>query len=159
MAQIRIITVGKLKEAYFVQAQVEYLKRLQPYLKLAVEEVSDFPCPEGASPAQEEQVRQREGALIKALLRPKDYLVVLDRQGKEFTSPELAGFLKDRSVSSEPIVFVIGGSLGVSADLIKDAQLVLSFSRLTFPHQLFRVILLEQIYRAVKINRNEPYHK
>ncbi|MGE5582835.1 MAG: 23S rRNA (pseudouridine(1915)-N(3))-methyltransferase RlmH, partial [Bacillota bacterium] len=157
MTRIRIITVGKLKEDYFRRAEAEYLKRLKPYLTLKIDEVIDLPCPDGASPAQEEQVRRWEGKAIKDLLRPKEYVVALDRQGKEISSPDLAAFLSERAVAGEPVVFVIGGSLGLSEDLIKSARLSLSFSKLTFPHQLFRVILLEQIYRAVKINRGEPY--
>jgi 23S rRNA (pseudouridine1915-N3)-methyltransferase len=159
MARIRIIAVGKLKESYLVQAQAEYVKRLKPYLNLELEEVGDLPSPDGASPAQEEQVRVRESAAIKSLLLPREYLVALDRQGKELSSLEFAGFLNERAINSDPITFVIGGSLGLTDDLIKSAQLNWSFSKLTFPHQLFRVMLLEQIYRAVKINRGEKYHK
>lgn len=159
MGLIRMIAVGKLKESYFLQAQAEYLKRLAPYLKITIEEVNDLPCPEGASAAQEEQVRQKEGAAIRALLRPRDYLVTLDQQGREFSSLEFARFLKERAISADTVTFVIGGSIGLTEELTKNAQLNLSFSKFTFPHQLFRVLLLEQIYRAMKINRNEPYHK
>ena len=159
MARIRIITVGKLKESYLFQAQAEYGKRLKPYLTLEIVEVGDFSSADGASPAQEEQVKIRESAAIKNLLQPREYLVALDRKGKEFSSLEFAEFLNQRAIVSDPVTFVIGGSLGLSDELIKNAQLNWSFSKLTFPHQLFRVMLLEQIYRAVKINRGEPYHK
>lgn len=159
MARIRIIAVGKLKEIYLLQAQAEYLKRLKPYLNLELVEVNDLPSPDGASPAQEQQIRAREGALIQNLLHSKEYLVVLDRQGKELSSLQLAAFFNERALASDPVTFVIGGSLGLADELIQSAQLNWSFSRLTFPHQLFRVMLLEQIYRAVKINRGEPYHK
>jgi 23S rRNA (pseudouridine1915-N3)-methyltransferase len=159
MARIRIIAVGKMKETYLLQAQAEYVKRLKLYINIEIEEVLDLPCPEGASPAQEEQVRQREGAAIKSLLRAREYVVMLDRQGKELSSLEFAGFLNDRAISSDSVTFIIGGSLGLADELIKSAQMNWSFSKLTFPHQLFRVMLLEQLYRAVKINRGEKYHK
>lgn len=159
MIQIKIIAVGRLKEAYFSQAQAEYLKRLRPYGKLDLLEVPDQPCPDGASAVLEEQTRGREGALIRNVLQPRDYIVTLDRQGKEFSSPELAAFLREKIDQGVPLTFIIGGSLGLPEDLLQEAQLKLSFSRLTFPHQLFRVMLLEQIYRAYKINRGEKYHK
>jgi 23S rRNA (pseudouridine1915-N3)-methyltransferase len=159
MARVRMIAIGKLKETYLLQAQAEYVKRLKPYLNLELEEVSDLPSPDGASPAQEKQVRVREGASIKNLLRPKEYLVTLDRRGKELSSLEFAAFLNERAIVGDAVTFVIGGSLGLADELIKSAQLNWSFSKLTFPHQLFRIMLLEQIYRAVKINRREKYHK
>ena len=159
MNNVRILTIGRLREPYLAEAQKEYLKRLKPYLNLDVFELNDFPCPDNASPAEEEQVRQREGLQIMKSIRPKSYLVTLDRRGNEMSSPELAKFIQERMNGAEPLVFVIGGSLGLSEEVIKSAQLSWSFSKLTFPHQLFRVMLLEQIYRACKINRNEPYHK
>ncbi|HBE79949.1 MAG TPA: 23S rRNA (pseudouridine(1915)-N(3))-methyltransferase RlmH [Firmicutes bacterium] len=159
MARIRIITVGKLKESYLQEAQAEYIKRLKPYVNLELVEVNDLPAPDGASPAQEEQVKGKEGALIQNLLHPKEYVVTLDRQGKELSSLQFATFLEERAISGDPLTLVIGGSLGLSDELIKSAQMNWSFSKLTFPHQLFRVMLLEQIYRACKINRHEPYHK
>jgi 23S rRNA (pseudouridine1915-N3)-methyltransferase len=159
MNQIRIIAVGKLKEPYYAMAQAEYLKRLKIYLKLELIEVDDLPSPEKASLAQEEAVLKQEAASIQSLISPRDFLVTLDRQGKEMTSLELAEFINQRTFYSEPLVFIIGGSLGLDDELIKTTKLNLSFSKLTFPHQLFRIMLLEQIYRAVKINRGEPYHK
>lgn len=157
--KIRIIAVGKLKEAYYTKAQEEYLKRLKVYLKPEIIEVEDLPCSEKSSPAQEELVLKQEAVAIKYQLSPKDYLITLDRRGKEMTSLELAEFINQRAFYGEPLVFVIGGSLGLDEELLKTAKLNLSFSKLTFPHQMFRVMLLEQIYRAVKINRGEPYHK
>ena len=159
MAHVRIIAVGKLKEAYFQQAQAEYLKRLGSYLKLELIELPDLPCPDGASAAQEEQVRRKEGLQIRNVLQPRDFVVVFDREGKEVSSVELAGFLQERELAGSSLALIVGGSLGVSKDLLELANLKLSFSRLTFPHQLFRVILLEQLYRACKINRGEKYHK
>ncbi len=159
MAQIKIITVGRLKEQYWLAAQAEYLKRLRPYLKLELVEVADLPAPERMSPAEAEQLKRREGEQIARCLDPKDYLVTLDPGGKQFSSEELADFLKERELNADNLALVIGGSLGIAAALIEKARLRLSFSRLTFPHQLFRVMLLEQVYRACKIGRGEPYHK
>jgi 23S rRNA (pseudouridine1915-N3)-methyltransferase len=159
MARIRIIAVGKLKENYWLQAQAEYLKRLKPYIHLELVEVSDLPSPDRASSAEEQQVREREGVMIQNLLHSKEYLVTLDRQGKELSSLEFAAFLNERALDGDPLTFVIGGSLGLAEGILKSAQLNWSFSKLTFPHQLFRVMLLEQIYRACKINRGERYHK
>jgi 23S rRNA (pseudouridine1915-N3)-methyltransferase len=159
MALYRIIAVGKLKEKYWVDAQAEYLKRLQPYLKLELKEVADWSCPEGASVAQEERVRQGEAAAIANLILPKSLLVVLDIQGKEMSSPELAAFLDKQQQTGRELTLVIGGSLGLAAELKERANLRWSFSKLTFPHQLFRIMLLEQLYRAGKIMRGEAYHK
>ncbi|HYH04202.1 MAG TPA: 23S rRNA (pseudouridine(1915)-N(3))-methyltransferase RlmH [Bacillota bacterium] len=159
MALNRIIAVGKLKEKYWQEAQAEYLKRLQPYLKLELKEVADLPCPEGASAAQENQVRQGEAALIENLILPKSYLIVLDIQGKELSSPELAQFLTEHQMSGRDLTLVIGGSLGLTDELRRKADFRWSFSKLTFPHQLFRIMLLEQLYRGCKIRRGERYHK
>ena len=157
--KIRIIAVGKLKEAFFTMAQEEYLKRLKVYLKPEIIEVEDQPCSEKASPAQENLVLRQEAVLIKSRLSPKDYLITLDRRGQEMSSLDLAEFINQRALFDDPLVFIIGGSLGLDEELLKMAKLNLSFSKLTFPHRLFRVMLLEQIYRAVKINKGEPYHK
>jgi 23S rRNA (pseudouridine1915-N3)-methyltransferase len=159
LALNRIIAVGKLKEQYWVAAQAEYLKRLRPYMKLELKEVADLPCPDGAGAAQEEQVRQGEAALIENLILPKSFLAVLDIQGKVMSSPELAQFLTEQEMSGRELTFVIGGSLGLAEELRKKADFGWSFSQLTFPHQLFRIMLLEQLYRAGKIRRGEPYHK
>ncbi|HOJ77230.1 MAG TPA: 23S rRNA (pseudouridine(1915)-N(3))-methyltransferase RlmH [Bacillota bacterium] len=159
MALVRIIAVGKLKENYLKQAEAEYLKRLASYLKLEIKEIPDLPVPENASPAQEEQVKNGEGALIDNLILPKSYLVVLDIEGKQLTSMELARFLHERQVTAQDLTLVIGGSLGLVESIKAKANLRLSFSKLTFPHQLFRIMLLEQLYRACKINRGEKYHK
>lgn len=159
MALNRIIAVGKLKEQYWVAAQTEYLKRLRPYMKLELKEVADLPCPEGAGAAQEEQVRQGEATLIENLILPKSFLAVLDIQGKAMSSLELAQFLTEQEMSGRELTFVIGGSLGLAEDLRRKADFRWSFSKLTFPHQLFRIMLLEQLYRGCKIRRGEPYHK
>lgn len=159
MALIRVIAVGKLKEKYWQAAEAEYLKRLQSYMRLELKEVPDLPCPEGAGAAQEEQVRQREAALIENLILPRSYLIVLDIQGKELSSPELARFLEEHEISGRDLTLVIGGSLGLAEKLRQKADFRWSFSKLTFPHQLFRVMLLEQLYRGCKIRRAEKYHK
>lgn len=159
MLQIKIITVGKLKEAYFQGAQAEYLKRLKPYLKLEIKEVPDLPCPEDYSPAQEKQVLEREAEGILRQLAAGEYLIALDRKGHQLSSIKFAELIKEKETNGVPITLIIGGSLGLAEGLLKKADLKLSFSEFTFPHQLFRVILLEQIYRACKINRGEKYHK
>jgi 23S rRNA (pseudouridine1915-N3)-methyltransferase len=159
MLRIRIIAVGKLKEDYFQAAQAEYLKRLKPYAKMEMKEVPDLPCPDSYSPAQEERVRQREGEAIAGRLGAGQYLIALDRNGKQLSSIEFAELIKDKESNGVPITMVIGGSLGLAEELLKKADRRLSFSEFTFPHQLFRVMLLEQIYRACKINRGERYHK
>ncbi len=159
MLQIKIIAVGKLKEAYFQGAQAEYMKRLKPYLKLEIKEAPDLPCPDNCSPARGEQVLQREGESIARRLRAGEYLIALDRKGQQLSSVKFAELLKDKEANGMPVTFIIGGSLGLADGLLKKADLKLSFSEFTFPHQLFRVILLEQIYRACKINRGEKYHK
>lgn len=159
MVRVRIIAVGKLKESFFREAQEEYVKRLRGYIDLEIREINDVPCPEKAVHALEEQVRKKEGETIRGLIRPGEFLVTLDRMGKELTSPEFASFLQERVDFGESTVFIIGGSLGLPEDLLRSARLNLSFSRLTFPHQLFRVMLLEQIYRGCKINNREVYHK
>jgi 23S rRNA (pseudouridine1915-N3)-methyltransferase len=159
MAQVRIIAIGKMRESFLAQAQAEYVKRLKPYMKLELKEIPDLPAPEGISAASADQIREREAEGIIKLLGPKDYLVTLDQGGEQFSSEELAHFLQEREMNADNVVLVIGGSLGLSRELVGKARLRWSFSRLTFPHQLFRVMLLEQIYRACKINRGEPYHK
>jgi 23S rRNA (pseudouridine1915-N3)-methyltransferase len=159
MAQVKIIAVGKLKEPYWAAAQAEYLKRLRPYLKLDLIEVPDLPGPERMSATEEEQLRRKEAEAIARLIDAKDYLVVLDVAGKQLSSPELARFIQERELNAENLTFVIGGSLGLAEELAERARLRWSFSKLTFPHQLFRVMLLEQVYRACKIGRGEPYHK
>lgn len=159
MALNRIIVVGKLKEKYWQAAQAEYLKRLRPYLRLEVTEVPDLPCPEGASSAQQEQVRQGEAASIAKLILPQSSLIALDRQGKELSSPELATFLQEQQLVGRGLTFMVGGSFGLASELRLKADFCWSFSRLTFPHQLFQIMLLEQLYRGCKIMRGEPYHK
>jgi len=158
--QLRIVAVGKLKEKFWQAAVDEYLKRLKGYAKVEIVEVEEEKCPEKLSPAQETQVKEREGGrLIRALL-PGSFCIALDLSGKEYSSEGFSDLLASLGLQGKSQVsFVIGGSLGLSPSIQQRADLLFSFSRLTFPHQLIRVVLLEQIYRAFRIARNEPYHK
>ena len=149
--KITIACVGKIKEKYFVNAIEEYSKRLSRYVTLNIAEVPDEKAPENMSPAQMEQVKNIEGQRLMKVFKDS-YVVALAINGKSLTSEGLADFISH-------ITFVIGGSLGLSDEVLNRADYKLSFSAMTFPHQLMRVILLEQIYRANRIIKNEPYHK
>lgn len=157
---ISIITVGKLKEKYLKQGIDEYLKRLSSYAKVEVLEVNDEKAPEELSAVEMEQVKQKEGERILAKIHPDTYVIALAIEGKLKSSEELADTLdKLATYGKSKIAFVIGGSLGLSGEVLNRADEKLSFSRMTFPHQLMRLILVEQVYRAYRINRGEPYHK
>ncbi|MEH7503430.1 23S rRNA (pseudouridine(1915)-N(3))-methyltransferase RlmH [Neobacillus drentensis] len=157
---ISIVTVGKLKEKYLKQGIEEYLKRLTAYAKVDLIEVADEKAPEVLSELEMVQVKQKEGERILARISQDTYVIALAIQGKLGSSEELAESLdKLATYGKSKIAFVIGGSLGLSEEVIKRSNEQLSFSRMTFPHQLMRLILVEQIYRAFRINRNEPYHK
>ena len=160
LLQVKIIGVGKIKENYIREGIAEYVKRLKPYLRLEIIEVPDEPCPENLSPAEEQKVKEKEGERILKALSPSDYVILLDIKGKTMDSEGFSRFLDDLALKGQSsVAFVIGGSLGVSSSLYGRADYRWSFSPLTFPHQLMRLILLEQIYRAVRISRGEPYHK
>lgn len=160
MIGIKIVAVGRLREKYLSEGIKEYLKRLRGYANVEIAEVGDEACPERLSAAEEEKVKQKEGQKILKALSPQDYTVLLDIKGKELDSPGLADFLEERALFGQSsISFIIGGSLGVSEEVRERADFRWSFSSLTFPHQLIRLMLLEQIYRAFKINKGEPYHK
>jgi 23S rRNA (pseudouridine1915-N3)-methyltransferase len=157
---ITILAVGKLKEAYLTNGIKEYQKRLSRYCTLNLIEVPDEKAPPTLSRKEEEQVMAKEADKLRQHLDPSSHLVVLDRQGKHLSSEQLAQTIQDiTTYQASHITFVIGGSLGVCSSLIQQANLVLSFSHLTFPHQLMRLILIEQLYRSFRINNNEPYHK
>jgi len=157
---ISIITVGKLKEKYLKQGIDEYLKRLSSYAKVEVIEVADEKAPEELSTTEMIQVKNKEGDRILAKVPPDTYVIALAIEGKQKSSEELADTLdKLATYGKSKIAFVIGGSLGLSQDILQRADEKLSFSKMTFPHQLMRLILVEQIYRAYRINRGEPYHK
>lgn len=142
------------------QGIAEYLKRLSAYAKVEIIEVADEKAPEELSILEMEQVKQKEGERILAKISHDTYVIALAIQGKMMSSEELADSIdKLMTYGKSKISFVIGGSLGLSADVLKRADEHLSFSKMTFPHQLMRLILVEQIYRAFRINRGEPYHK
>jgi len=150
---IRIICVGKVKESYFRDAIDEYKKRLSKYTDIEIIEVPD----DGISDIK--ILIKKESEKIIKYINPKDYIVTAEIEGKELTSPELAQKINSIFNTNSNITFIIGGSYGLSDEIKKLSNFKLSFSKLTFPHQLFRVIILEQIYRAFKINNNESYHK
>jgi 23S rRNA (pseudouridine1915-N3)-methyltransferase len=157
---ISIVTVGKLKEKYLKQGISEFLKRLGPYAKVEIIEVSDEKAPEELSSTEMIQVKNKEGERILAKINPDAHVIALAIEGKMRTSEELADNLdKLATYGKSKIAFVIGGSLGLSDDVMKRANETLSFSKMTFPHQMMRLILVEQVYRAFRINRGEPYHK
>ena len=159
MLNIKIICVGKLKEKYWDAACSEYLKRLGGYCNPSVVEVKEAKLPANASAADELNVINKEGSDILAKIDSGDYVIALDIQGKELGSEDLAKKISDISFNNSKIDFVIGGSLGLSDEVKRRADLRLSFGKITLPHQLARVVLLEQIYRAFKINAGETYHK
>lgn len=157
---ITLITVGKLKEQYWRDAVAEYSKRLSRYAKLDIVELPDEQTPDHASPALEAQILDREGSRILKALPQSSYLIALAIEGKAFDSIAFSRQLANLSLSGvSHLTFIIGGSLGLSPAVLKRVDLKLSFSKMTFPHQLMRVILLEQIYRAFRIQNHEPYHK
>lgn len=158
--KITIIAVGKLKEKYLKQALDEYKKRLSKYCKLDIIEVADEKAPDNMSFAEEEQVKAKEGNKIIKYIKDDSYVIPLAIGGKERSSEELAKHIESLAVGGKShITFIIGGSLGLSEDILEKANETLSFSKLTFPHQLMRIILLEQIYRSFRIINNQPYHK
>lgn len=157
---ISIITVGKLKEKYLKSGIDEYLKRLTSYAKVEIIEIPDEKAPEELSHSEMEQVKQKEGERLLSKLSQDTYVIALAIDGKMKSSEELAQSIDKLAVyGKSKIAFIIGGSLGLSNEVLQRADEKLSFSKMTFPHQLMRLILLEQIYRAFRINRNEPYHK
>ncbi|MBS4030392.1 MAG: 23S rRNA (pseudouridine(1915)-N(3))-methyltransferase RlmH [Clostridiales bacterium] len=158
--QIQILTVGKIKEKYLAAGIAEYEKRLSSYAKVIIREVKDEKTPDNASPADEDALLEKEADRLEALIKPGTHLIALAIKGKSLSSPELASYIEDLGTAGKShITFLIGGSLGLSPRLLQKADLHVSFSSLTFPHQLFRLMLLEQLYRAFKIIRGEPYHK
>ena len=158
--KLDLICVGRIKERFYTQAVDEYAKRLSAWCTLNIVEVKDESTPALCSDAVTERILAAEGERIMAKLPDQTHLIVLDIDGKSFSSPALAGYLAERMNRGDGrFSFVIGGSLGLCKKIKERADLRLSFSALTFPHQLMRVVLLEQIYRCFKINANEPYHK
>lgn len=157
---ITIVTIGKLKEKYLIQGINEYLKRLTAYAKVEIVELADEKAPENLSETEMEQVKQKEGERILAKLSDDTHVIALAIEGKMKSSEQLAADIDNLATyGKSKIAFVIGGSLGLSKDVMKRANDTLSFSKMTFPHQLMRLILVEQVYRAFRIIRGEPYHK
>lgn len=158
--KITLITVGKIKEKFYTDAIAEYSKRLSRYCKLEIIQVADEKTPDKASEAEERLIKEKEGERILAQIKDGAYVIALAIDGQMLDSEQLAARIEQLGVSGKSqIVMIIGGSLGLSDAVLKRAEYKLSFSKMTFPHQLMRVILLEQIYRSYRIISNEPYHK
>lgn len=157
---ITIIGVGKLKERYLKDAVQEYSKRLSRYCKVNIIEVQDEKIPDNASEKDENIVKNKEAMRISKYINSNMYIIALDLNGNMMTSMEFSDFIENLGVNGESnVTFIIGGSLGISREILNRADYKLCFSKMTFPHQLFRVMLLEQVYRGFKIMRGEPYHK
>jgi 23S rRNA (pseudouridine1915-N3)-methyltransferase len=157
---IRIIAVGKIKERFLQEGIAEYGKRLRPYVKLQITEIAEEKRPQPASPATGSAVREKEGERIVAAIPEGFPAIALDVQGLSWSSEELASFFREREISGpNQVVFIIGGDLGLSPSVLARCTLRLSLSRMTFTHPMARLLLLEQVYRAFRILRGEPYHK
>jgi 23S rRNA (pseudouridine1915-N3)-methyltransferase len=158
--KITLISIGKIKEDFFKKAIEEYTKRLSSYCSLEQIELPDEKAPDNLSQKEELLIKNKEGERILQKLDPSSYFIVLDIKGKQLSSEELSKKIEELGIySTSHITFAIGGSLGLSEKVLKKADMKLSFSKMTFPHQLFKVILLEQIYRSFRIMKGEPYHK
>ena len=155
-----VMAVGKLKEKPYRQMADEYLKRLSRYGKFVEVELPDLPEPMNSSPAMQEQLKEREGEAMLMKIKPSDHVIALTIPGRQWDSPGLSKHLSELATRGKSdVVFLIGGSLGLSQACISRADEELSMSAMTFPHQLARVMLLEQLYRAMKIQSGERYHK
>lgn len=158
--KISIYCIGKLKEEYLRSAEAEYLKRLKPFAEVEVVEFPDFPTLEGASAKEEEATKEKEAKKVLQKIKSSDYVCALDLNQKEYDSPSFSLHLERMLVrGGSNLIFLIGGSLGLSDSLKARANESISISKMTFTHQMSRIILLEQIYRAFKIAHHEPYHK
>lgn len=158
--RITVLTAGKLKEKYLVQAEREYLKRLRSYAKVEIKETADESFSENDSPKTLEKIKEKEGRRLIRALNRDSFVIALERHGDEIDSRGLAAEMEELCLRGKSdVTFVIGGSLGLAPEVLQAAGRKLSFSRLTFPHQLMRIILLEQLFRSFKIRRGEPYHR
>ena len=158
--KFQIITVGKLKEKYLKDGIAEYLKRLQRYADVEIIEVADEQTPQNASAAEEEQIKEIEGDRIRKHIKEDTYLIALAIEGQAVTSEQLADKIEHLGLQGKShVTLLIGGSLGLDKKLLQKSDYLLSFSKLTFPHQLMRLILVEQLYRSYRIIKGEPYHK
>ena len=157
---LQIICIGKLKESYWTDAVKEYSKRISRYAAIDVVELKESLLPANPSPADEERVKLEEGREILKIIKPGTYVITLEIKGRQLSSEELADKVESLGIEGKSnIAFVIGGSLGLSPEVSQRSDFKLSFSKMTFPHQMMRVVLLEQIYRSFKIIRHETYHK
>lgn len=157
---IKILCVGKIKEKFYRDAVAEYEKRLSRYCKLTIVEVADEKTPDKRSETEDQQIKEKEAVRLLSQIRDMDYVIALAIDGKEMDSVAFAGHLQQLAVSGKSsLAFVIGGSLGLHTRILRRADEIVSFSVMTFPHQLMRVILLEQLYRSYRIINHEPYHK
>ncbi|WP_100011654.1 23S rRNA (pseudouridine(1915)-N(3))-methyltransferase RlmH [Lentibacillus sediminis] len=158
--KITIIAVGKLKEKYLNHGIQEYLKRLSAYATVEIKETADEKAPEKMSDAEMQEVKRKEGERVLSHISPDTYVITLEIEGKMLSSEQLAAKMDELATyGKSKVAFVIGGSLGISEEVQKRSDLALSFSKMTFPHQLMRLVLLEQVYRGFRIMRGEPYHK
>lgn len=157
---IQIICIGKLKEKYWSEAVGEYTKRLSRYCSIEITELKEARLPANASPADEENVKLEEGKSILRAIKDDAFVITLEILGRQLSSTELADKIEELSLEGKSnLAFVIGGSLGLSGEVSRQSNFKLSFSKMTFPHQMMRVVLLEQIYRSFKIIKHETYHK
>lgn len=159
MLNIQVICVGKLKEKYLKDAIDEYSKRLSKYCKLTITELQDKKIPDKSNPSIEQEIKNKECTNILRHIKKDSYVIALDLKGKTLSSEEFSEKLETLSMQTSHITFIIGGSLGLTADLLNQCNLKLCFSTMTFPHQLIRVFLLEQIFRGFKIANGETYHR
>ena len=159
MLTISIICVGKIKEKYLKDALNEYSKRLSRYCKLQFVELPDEKIPDKLNPSLENEIKQKECSNIINHIKKDSYVIALDLKGKEFSSEEFSKKLDNLSMENSHLTFVIGGSLGLTDQLLNSSNLKICFSKMTFPHQLIRVFLLEQIFRAFKISNGETYQR
>ncbi len=158
--KITILCVGKIKEKYFRDAVWEYSKRLGRYCKLEIIEVADEKTPENASVNEENLIRKKEGGRLRKYIKDDSYVIVLVINGRQVSSEDFAKKIDMLGIQGKShIIFIIGGSIGIDEEIVKSANECISFSHMTFPHQLMRVVLLEQVYRAYRIINGEPYHK
>ena len=158
--KITILCVGKIKEKFYRDALAEYEKRLSRYCKLEIIEVADEKTPDNASELVEKQIKDKEAERMEKYLATDAYVIALAIEGRQLDSVELSEKIERLGISgTSHIIFVIGGSLGIADSILKRADYLLSFSKMTFPHQLMRVVLLEQVYRSYRIINHEPYHK
>ena len=157
---VKILCVGKIKESFYRDAISEYKKRLSKYCSLEIVEVADEKTSENSSDIEIDIIKAKEGERILKHIKERDFVISLAIEGKEMDSVSFSKYIENLTISGNSnIIFIIGGSLGLSNEVLNKSDFKISFSKMTFPHQLMRVILLEQIYRAMRIKNNEPYHK